>query len=239
MKYSVIIPTLNEVRLLPNLLEPLSTESLKDKFEYEIILADGGSTDGTLEIARHCADEILVAEEKENIAAGRNRGAKVAKGEVLVFLNADVTLDVKAFFEYLESNFFNRDYLGMTCAVKIDPREETLADKIFLGFYNLYFHFLNIIGVGMGRGECLVVRKEVFEKLGGFNENLAAGEDFDLFRRVRKKGKILFARSVTVFESPRRFRKFGHVKIFLTWTLNGLFVILKNKSLSKKWEEVR
>ncbi len=54
MKYSIIIPTLNEAKLLPNLLLPLSEESLKEKYDYEIILSDGGSVDGTVEVARNC-----------------------------------------------------------------------------------------------------------------------------------------------------------------------------------------
>ena len=239
MRYSIIIPTLNEAKLMPNLLLPLAEESLKEKYDYEIILSDGGSIDGTVEVARNFVDIVVTADGKENIAKGRNKGAAKAKGEILVFLNGDVEFNAEKLFEFIERNFRNSDYVGMTCSVNIHEKERTFADKLFMGFYNTYFHFLNIIGLGMGRGECQIVRKNLFDELGGYNENLAAGEDFEFFKRLRRKGKILFTHKIVICESPRRFRKYGHLKIFLTWTLNGLFVILKNKSLSKNWEEVR
>ena len=91
----------------------------------------------------------------------------------------------------------------------------------------------------MGRGECHIIRRDVFTKHKGYNENLAAGEDFDLFKRIRKNGKILFDKGLIVYESPRRYRKYGHTKIFFTWLLNALYVIFTNKSLSTEWEEVR
>ncbi len=181
----------------------------------------------------------IASKEKENIAKGRNKGAAVAEGEILIFINGDVEVDPENLFENIEKKFLNSNYAGMTCSVNIHENIRILSDKIFMAFYNTYFHFLNIIGVGMGRGECQIVWKKYFDELGGYNENLAAGEDFDFFRRLRRKGKILFTHKVIVTESPRRFRKYGHFKVFLTWTLNGLFVLLKNKSLSKDWEEVR
>ena len=91
----------------------------------------------------------------------------------------------------------------------------------------------------MGRGECQIVPKNLFDRIGGYNNSLVAGEDFDLFKRIRKKGKILFDKSLVIYESPRRYRKYGHTKIFFSWLLNAVSVIFKNKSASKEWEEVR
>ena len=54
------------------------------------------------------------------------------------------------------------------------------------------FKFLNFIGIGMARGECIIIKKSIFDELNGFNSLLAAGEDFDLFYRVSKKHKTLF-----------------------------------------------
>jgi predicted glycosyltransferase involved in capsule biosynthesis len=127
----------------------------------------------------------------------------------------------------------------MACNVKVFPEEEIFADKIFHTFYNTYFRILNNMGVGMGRGECQVIRKDVFNKLCGYNEKLAAGEDFDLFKKIRKYGKILFATEICVYESPRRFRKFGYRGVTFSWMKNSLSVIFRNKSLSKEWEQVR
>src|SRR5690606_30838635 len=214
----------------------------RKKFEIEIIVSDGGSSDKTLEIAANSADilKIFNKDYKQNIAEGRNEGAAAASGEILVFINADIIFpDIINFFNYVEENFIGSDYLAMTCRVVISPQEAILSDKLFHAGYNRYFKFLNKIGVGMGRGECQIIHSDVFKKLGGYNTALAAGEDFDLFRRVRKSGKILFSDEVCIYESPRRYRKFGYSGVTWLWIKNGLSVLFKNKSISKEWEQVR
>lgn len=242
MKYSIIIPTLNEEKLLSNLLRQLTGNSLKDKYNFEIIISDGGSTDRTIEISQNLVDKVIVHNEKrkQNISEGRNKGAAQADGEVFIFLNGDVEIsNPDLFFKLVDTFHSNPEYLAMTCKVLIHPDKEIFSDKLFLSFYNLYFHLLNIIGIGMGRGECHIIRKNVFTSMNGYNEKLAAGEDFDLFKRIRKKGKILFSRKICVYESPRRYRKYGHVPIFISWLVNSIYVIFAKRSLSNEWEAVR
>ncbi len=240
--YSIIIPTLNEEKLLPVLLKTLSSNELKEKYNYEIIVSDGGSTDKTIEIAKKYADVIIEKQKnkKQNISIGRNVGAQSARGEIFIFLNGDIILEnAELLFQEIKNKFEKNEYLAMTCCVKVFPEEENLTDKIFHTFYNNYFHFLNIIGLGMGRGECHIVRKEIFKELKGYDQRLAAGEDFDLFRRIRKKGKILFDRNLIIYESPRRYRKHGHFNILFTWLINSIYILFAKKSKSKEWEQVR
>ncbi|MCF8240271.1 MAG: glycosyltransferase [Melioribacteraceae bacterium] len=242
MKFSIIIPTLNEIKLLPNLLDQLNDVTLRKNYDYEIIISDGGSTDGTREYALNHSDKFIEHTENrnQNIGEGRNLGADMAEGDILIFLNGDILISSpEKFFELISNSFADSNYSAMTCCVSIFPEESKLVDKIFLSFYNNYFHVLNIIGVGMGRGECHIIKRKVFDENNGYNNNLAAGEDFDLFKRIRRNGKILFSREIVIYESPRRYRKHGHVKIFFTWLLNSIFVMLKHKSLSKTWEEIR
>lgn len=239
---SIIIPTLNEEKLLPKLLKQVSDKKLKEQYNIEIIASDGGSTDKTLEVAKNFADKILehVNGRQQNIAEGRNLGAAAANGEILVFLNGDTRIEnTELFFRHIDNKFINSKYLAMTCNVDVFPEESKFIDNIFTSFYNNYFHLLNIIGLGMGRGECHIISKKVFDDFGGYNINLAAGEDFDLYKRIRKKGKILFDRKLTVYESPRRYRKYGHFRILFTWLINSISVFFMNKSISKNWEEVR
>ena len=242
MKYSIIIPTLNEEKLLPQLLEQINNPDLKNRYNLEIIISDGGSKDSTIPIALAKSD-ILISNEngkRQNISQGRNCGARHATGEILVFINADILFDnVSLFFNYLEINFINSEYRAMSCAVKVFPETEILSDRVFHWIYNTYFRTLNIIGIGMGRGECQVIKKDAFEMAGGYNEDLAAGEDFDLFRRIQKSGKILFTNKLFIYESPRRYRKLGYKTVTLQWLKNGLSVFFKNRSLDKEWEQVR
>jgi len=242
LKYSIIIPTLNEEKLLANILNQIKDNSIPAKYDAEIVISDGGSTDKTLSIAKQYTEKIVLKKNgvTQNIAAGRNEGAKVASGEFLIFLNSDILFeDINKFFVFLETNFTSSKYLGMACNVKVFPDEETSSDKFFHLFLNNYFYSLNILGLGMGRGECQVISKKLFEAFGGYNENLAAGEDFDLFRRVRKKGKILYARNLCIFESPRRYRKYGYLNVFKSWFVNSFYVVLKNKSVATEWEQIR
>lgn len=242
MQYSIIIPTLNEEKALPLLLKQLSEKIVKEKYDYEIIVSDGGSKDSTITLANELADKIIIHKKgyKQNISEGRNDGAAIAEGEILIFINGDVLLEsVEKFFTHIESNFLNSQYLAMTCNVLVEKNNRTMSDTLFLGFYNWYFHLLNSLGIGMGRGECQIINKDIFFQHKGYNENLAAGEDFDLYKRIRKDGKILFDTDLIVYESPRRYRKYGHPKIFFTWLLNALYVIFTNKSKSTEWEEVR
>lgn len=241
-KYSIIIPTLNEEKLLPNLLNQLNNPALKEKYSYEIIISDGGSKDKTLEIALLNSDTLKVHSEKspQNIAKGRNVGAKYAEGDNLIFFNGDILLpDPDYFFNYLENNFADSDYAALTCKVKVFPDEEKISDILFHSIYNKYFQVLNILGVGMGRGECQVIKKEYFLKAGGNNEILEAGEDFDLFKRIRKFGKILFANDLCIYESPRRYRKLGYMGVTWSWIKNSVSIIFRNRSISKEWEQVR
>lgn len=242
MLYSIIIPTLNEEKLLPNLLKLLNDPQLREKYDIEIIVSDGGSEDATLKIAKTYADVVLTDEnhDNQNIAIGRNIGGNNANGDILIFYNGDIVPEnIIEVFDTIETKFVNKQYAAMTCCVKVFPEEEKIIDIVFQTFYNYYFHLLNIIGMGMGRGECHIIKKSIFNEYDGYNEKLAAGEDFDLFRRIRKKYKILFARNLVVYESPRRYRKYGHFRILFTWLINSIYIVFGDNSKSQEWKQVR
>lgn len=238
---SVIIPALNEEKLILQTVSQF-TPLLKEKYKIELIISDGGSTDKTLELCGSNAEVIVQpkAGERQNIPQGRNSGAYKASGRLLYFFNADTIInDIDTFFGLTSQAFENKKILAATCRIRVFPEEEILADRMFHSFYNGYVQALNKLGMGMGRGECHVVRKDVFDSLKGYNESLSAGEDYDLFRRIRKIGRIKFLRKLVVYESPRRYRKFGYRKVIGDWTRNSLSVLFKNRSVSKVWEAVR
>jgi glycosyltransferase involved in cell wall biosynthesis len=238
---SVIIPTLNEEKLLPRLLDQLSDQNLKSKYEFEIIVSDGGSKDKTLEIAKNYTDKIVVYQEKrrQKISEGKNAGFKISKGEILVFICADCRIEnPEMFFDYV-SNFKNSKYLAATFWFDVFPEEKKWSDYIFHTFFNWLIKLLNYLGNGMGRGECQVIRREVFKKVGGYNEELTAGEDYDLYTRIRKLGKIDVNFKIKIFESPRRYRKYGYIKILLMWFRNSLRVFNILKTQVEEWKEVR
>jgi len=242
VRYSLIIPTLNEEKLLPGLLNQICQIEYQKKYLYEVIIADGGSTDNTLTLAREfpCFISSDCDTGSQNIAKGRNQGASSARGEILIFLNADVRMpDVDHFFTVFNREFYQSPSGAMTCRVEVFPDERKWSDTLFHAFYNQYFYMLNRCGVGMGRGECQIVRRSVFEEVGGYNDNLAAGEDFDLFRRIRRHYPVYFCKKLVIFESPRRYRHYGYWKVAWQWTKNALSVMLRNRSYSNEWEPIR
>jgi glycosyltransferase involved in cell wall biosynthesis len=242
-RISVIIPTKNEEKLLEACLQEFTPE-LRREFDLEVIVSDGGSRDATIGIAAAYADKIATHEDavrRQTIAEGRNRGAALATGDLFVFLNADSSLaEPKSFLSRIRTRFALDPALeALAVKVKIAPAERRFSDMIFHTFFNSYVRLLNLFGIGMGRGECQIVRREAFEALGGYNGALAAGEDFEFYKRIKQFGKIRYDSKLLVYESPRRFRKFGYLKVFTQWTRNGLSVLITKRSASEVWEEVR
>ncbi|MEP7234863.1 MAG: hypothetical protein ABI778_06165, partial [Ignavibacteriota bacterium] len=126
-------------------------------------------------------------------------------------------------------------------AVKVEviPNERKFSDRLFHGFFNQYVRLLNLFGIGMGRGECQIVRKSAFDTLGGYDASLAAGEDFEFYKRIHHFGKLKYDSKLLVYESPRRYRKYGYARVYFAWVKNGLSVLFRNKAASEVWEEVR
>jgi glycosyltransferase involved in cell wall biosynthesis len=238
---SVIIPALNEEKLLPRILEQF-TDELRSRRGIELIVSDGGSTDQTLNIARR-HNAIIVentAGTKQTISIGRNAGAQVSQGDILVFLNSDTVVpEIERFFDRIMHELGKPGVCAVTCSVRVYPEEESLADVLFHGFYNWFFFMMNKVGMAMGRGECHVITREGFTEAGGYDAKIAAGEDYDMFRRISRLGKIAFLRDVVVHESPRRYRRYGYVYVTLSWFLNFLSVFFLGRSILNQWKPVR
>ena len=243
---SVVIPTLDEGKRLAGLLDRF-TPALRERLDLEVIVSDGGSTDTTCEIARGRSDHVVMhpAGRPQTIAEGRNAGARAARGEVLVFFNADVALPepLEAFLEALRDAA--RTDGAATCRVLVEPERSTRTDAVVIGACNRIFRAMNRIGVGMGRGECQAVRRTLFEAVGGYREDLVAGEDFDLFNRLTRRfrrsgeGRVRFLWEWVVYEDPRRYRRLGYPRTMWSWFTNFASVLFRGRSVSEAWEPVR
>ncbi len=238
---SVIIPSYNEEKLIGSTISQF-TDEIKRKYSAEVIISDGGSTDRTIEIAEGKVERLVKHNKnvKQNISEGRNRGFEASTGDVLIFFNADTFVnDAGAFFEKALEVINGEGVTAIACPVKVFPSEEKLQDRLFHFTYNNYVRLLNFAFMGMGRGECHIIKRDAFVKAGGYNEILGAGEDFELYTKLRKIGKIKFCKELMVYESPRRYRRYGYLKVFYDWAKNSIWITLFKKSLSKEWEPVR
>lgn len=218
------------------------TPALRERFGIEVIVSDGGSTDGTQEIARSAGARLVEHAEarRQTIAEGRNAGAAAAQGAVMIFVNADTRFASPShFFEAVGACMHDSRCQAIAFPVTVFPEERRLSDRIFHFVHNGYFHFLNVIGVGMGRGECQVIRASAFRRVRGYDAAYTAGEDFDLYRRLRRLGPIPFLNDCMVYESPRRYRKYGYLRVVWDWFRNAISVMFARKSVSDEWEQVR
>ncbi len=238
---SIILPTLNEERVLRATLERLRALTA---FPYEVVVSDGNSRDATLKIAHELADQVVVHEgtARQTIANARNLGARIAKGDFLLFLDADIELpDINLLLgEALAAFAADPDLVAATVPISVLKEAETLRDRLLFGTVNA-IHQLNnnFLGSGSASGEFQLIRRSAFERVGGYNDGLVAYEDWDLFDRLGRIGKTRFLARHHAFHTGRRAHAVGHLRLLLTWIGNALWFKLFGRALSKEWHPVR
>ncbi|MFW6231314.1 MAG: glycosyltransferase [Nanoarchaeota archaeon] len=200
---SIIIPTLNEEKLLPRLLADIKKQTFTD---YEVIVADAHSSDRTREIASDHGCRIV---DGGMPGYARNKAAEHAKGEYLVFFDSDVSIKPnflrKAFGEFEER------YLDAAAADVIPDNVEENKYKVIFDLYNAYIRYAQFVNPG-ALGSFIMMTRRLFDRLGGFNEEIKLGEDFDLVKRAAKLSKFRILESVSITVSVRRIEKEGIFK---------------------------
>lgn len=229
-KVSMVIPTFQEEEYIARTLSNVvNTKSIK-----EVIVVDGGSEDKTVEIARRFTDKVYQIQ-RRGISKARNYGAKQASGDVLIFLDADVNVPLD-FVEKVIETFNDATVVGAAC--NILPTQPQLRETFFFRFHNLLVRIFARFKPH-SRGEFLAVRRNDFLRINGFDESLPCSEDHDLAFRLSKRGRFVFIKSLTVYESLRRFRKLGFLKVVSIWLINYLSFIVRGKPVTKVWQPVR
>ena len=190
---SIIIPTLNEEEYLPKLLESIRQQRFKD---LEIIVADAGSKDRTVEIAKAHGCKVTPG---GNPGKGRNEGASVARGDILFFIDSDALLPPHFLERFLRE--FDRRKLDVAgCRMKFPSKKKIL--RIFEKLFTLYFRAT--ARFYPHASNCIVIKRALHEKIGGFDETMKLGEDFFYVRAAAKQGKFGFLTNVWFSASPRR-----------------------------------
>lgn len=214
---SIIIPTLNEENYLPFLLTAIRGQGFKD---YEIIVADNNSKDKTREIAERFGCRVVAGGLP---ARARNQGAKNAKGDLLLFLDADIMIAENFLTESLDE--FNKRHLDVASYTLVPRTENIFWRNCFNVFYNwpivMSQRFLAYGAMA------ILVKKEIFEKVGGFDENIKLAEDHYFVRMGDKIGKFGILSSVKVYISLRRFEKDGYLRTGIKYLLCGAHMVLK------------
>ncbi len=222
MKVSVIIPTLNEEKHIENLLKSLKNQTYK---QIEIIVADGNSEDKTREIAKKYTNKVVV-EKIRNAAAERQAGAKIATGEVLLFVDADSKVDINWVKELV--NCFE-DKNIVSAGGRIGPLEKDTFIEITSKFWSLAVYISLLLRVPLIVGSNMAIRKDIFDKIGGFDLNKISGEDTTLIKDASKYGKYKYNSKARVFVSIRRIKKMGSFNYFIFHVKNHFNTYFLNK----------
>ncbi len=213
---SIIIPTKNEEKYLPKLLDSIKTQSFTD---WEIIVADAGSTDRTIKIAKSYNCKIV----KGGLPAkGRNQGAKYSKGQNLLFIDSDIILPKNFLKNAIEE--FEKKTLDIAGTLQVPiPTMKKSKDLEYTFFYEIINTGMKLIQNSKkpAMQVCMFVKREIHEKIKGFDETLIFGEDSEYARRAVKIGKFGILKSEKVMISPRRFEKEGVILV-----LKNLYFII-------------
>lgn len=204
MIISIIIPTYNEEDYLPNLLDSIKRQNFDG---YEVIVADANSTDRTREIAESYGCIVV---DGGLPAVGRNNGARVAKGEYLLFLDSDLELTD----DYLRNVLyeFRMEHLGIAIT-KMKPLSNKIEDKIFHDFANYFMIGVEKIKPHGAGCYGIITKKSLHDECGGFDESLTFGEDTDYIERLAEKERFRVIRNAKIGVSTRRLEEEGIVTL--------------------------
>lgn len=198
-RVSAVIPVLDERDLIKGLIESVTAAGAD-----EIVVADGGSTDGTVEAAARWAKVVHAPRGR---AVQMNAGAKTATGDVLLFLHADVRLRPGA-IDAVRRGLDDPAVVGGNFHIRFDGGDRVAA---IFGWINAVRCRFGIFYGDSG----IFVRREVFERLGGYSP-WPIMEDYEFARRLRRTGAVAFLEE-PIFVSDRRWRKAGLLRTMWWW----------------------
>jgi hypothetical protein len=204
-RLSIIIPTLNEAAVIEETITRLPQSK-----QVEIVVVDGGSNDGTADISRKLGARVLLTAPSK--AEQMNAGAAEARGDVLLFLHADTRLPAN-FEEKVMAAVSRKGFCAGAFTLAIDSEDRGLR------FIERVANWRAQIFKMPYGDQALFVTRQFFREIGGFPD-YPIMEDFELIRRLKKKGKIVILPD-PVTTSPRRWLNLG---VFKTWLLNQIII---------------
>ena len=224
---SIIVPTLNEEKYLPRLLDSILRQDFKD---FEIIVSDAGSSDQTVTLARDRGAQVILSDKIKHPSFQRNQGAQNARGDYIFFLDADSELPVG----FLRKSMEELKDKKLSCAsfyIKFNPNR---------WYYNIYSIISNSIfflkqnsnnPAAIGAG--ILVEKKKHDEINGFDLKVILAEDYDYCARLAKVGKFRILKDVKLLYSSRRIEKEGFWAMGWKWLKMGFFT-MTNRRIKKQ-----
>ena len=234
MDFSIVIPTFKEEKYLPKLLGSIKKQTLQPK---EIIVADNNSPDRTGSIAKEFGCKVV---QGGNPGEGRNNGAKIAQSSTIVFLDADCQM-VNNNFLGKTLSFYDRHNLKIAVGFFKNQPDNKLFSKLNIAFNNMRKIIDWILAklvktVLGGNGAFLVISKEAFIKVHGFNETMESYEDTTFIKDVVREGyKFGIIPYLGISLSGRRYDKMSFLQLIRT----SLHIFAFKVGLGNKKEQLK
>jgi glycosyltransferase involved in cell wall biosynthesis len=230
-KLSIVIPALNEEFFLPNLLTSLVNQTRR---EFEVLVVDGSSSDKTVEVAQSFSSilpnlKVLVSQ-KASLPLQRNLGAKESNGDWLIFIDADSVV-LPYFIERIER--FIEEQEPQLFTTWFRPDSEVSGDALFTLIANLFVEGSIVFHRPIAPGPLAVIRRDVFDLVGGYNESLTFGEDYEFTQRITSRGVALqILRETLYIYSLRRIRKDGKMRFIRLYARGSIVALLTKKNMN-------
>lgn len=202
---SFVVPAHNEELLLPATLASIQTACSQLRLDYEVVVADDASTDRTAEVALAAGARVVTVAHRQ-ISRTRNAGAAEARGEVLLFIDADT--EISAGYVADAVHAISCGAVGGGAKFIFSgplPRYAATVMRVFDWLCDV----LQLSG-----GCCLFCRRDVFHRVGGFDARMFAGEELELGRQLKRHGRFRLVRT-PVLTSGRKLRMYSGKELFL------------------------
>ena len=229
MRISIIIPAYNEERYIGRTLDSIKQLDTNG-WQVEIIVVNGSSTDKTVEIAQSYGVEVI-NEPHKGIGFARQQGLKHAKGEIVVFTDADTLVPKDLLIKHVAAltqpgvilsfggyRYYDGSFPVYQCFNYVQPIIVFLAYKLF--------------GIPAVSGQNMAFWKNRALAIGGFDENILVMEDTDLAIRLKKVGKVVYLPNVLIYSSGRRSQEgWAYFSRIMRYLID--YFLLRNRKLER------
>jgi peptidoglycan/xylan/chitin deacetylase (PgdA/CDA1 family)/GT2 family glycosyltransferase len=235
---SVVIPAYNEENYLLSCLESIKNQDYAA--EYEVIVVDNASTDNTGKIARDWGAKV-VYEDKRSPACARQKGAEVATGKIIAFIDADTRAPTHWLSTIVWRFLCEPEIVAVTGPYAYCDAGKFSKISSYVGsFFSIITDqlFRKVFRKGSAIWGCnFAVRRRAFWEVGGFDTNIKFyGEEYELSLRLKKAGKGGIMPRLFVLTSARRLKRIGVINQYWNWTVNYFTVLFWYTPIPEKLE---